>query len=75
MTKRLPSVRPQEVIRALERAGWEVARQKGSHVSLKKQGVAFLVTVPMHRREVPRGTLRAIIEDAGLTIDEFLTLL
>ena len=75
MTKRLPSVRPQEVVRALERAGWEVARQKGSHVSLKKEGVAFLVTVPMHRREVPRGTLRAIIEDAGLTIDEFLTLL
>ena len=75
MTKRLPSIRPQEVVRALERAGWAVARQKGSHVSLKKQGVAFLVTVPMHRREVPRGTLRAIIEDAGLTIDEFLALL
>ena len=75
MTKRLPSVRPQEAVRALERAGWEVARQKGSHVSLKKEGVAFLVTVPMHRREVPRGTLRAIIEDAGPTIDEFLTLL
>ena len=75
MTKRLPSVRPQEAVRALERAGWAVARQKGSHVSLKKQGVAYLVTVPMHRREIPRGTLRAIIEDAGLTIDEFLTLL
>ena len=75
MTKRLPSVRPQEVVRALERAGWEVARQKGSHLSLKKDGVAFLVTVPMHRREVPRGTLRAIVEDAGLTIDEFVTLL
>jgi predicted RNA binding protein YcfA (HicA-like mRNA interferase family) len=75
LTKRLPSVRPQEAVRALERAGWAVARQKGSHVSLKKQGVAFLVTVPMHRREVPRGTLRAIIEDAGLTIDEFVTLL
>ena len=75
MTKRLPSVRPQEVIRALERTGWEVARQKGSHVSLKKEGVTFLVTVPMHRRDVPRGTLRAIIEDAGLTVEEFVTLL
>jgi predicted RNA binding protein YcfA (HicA-like mRNA interferase family) len=75
MTKRLPSVRPVEVVRALERAGWEVVRQKGSHVSLKKQGEAMLVTVPMHRRDVPRGTLRGIIEDAGLTIDEFLALL
>ena len=75
MTKRLPSVRPQEVVRALEGAGWEVARQKGSHLSLKKEGVAFLVTVPMHRRDVPRGTLRGIIEDAGLTVEEFLDLL
>jgi predicted RNA binding protein YcfA (HicA-like mRNA interferase family) len=63
------------VIRALERTGWEVARQKGSHVSLKKEGVAFLVTVPMHRRDVPRGTLRGIIEDAGLSVEEFLALL
>jgi predicted RNA binding protein YcfA (HicA-like mRNA interferase family) len=63
------------VIRALERTGWEVARQKGSHVSPKKEGVAFLVTVPMHRRDVPRGTLRGIIEDAGLSVEEFLALL
>ena len=75
MTKRLPSVRPQEVVRALERAGWQVARQKGSHLSLKKEGVAFLVTVPLHRRELPRGTLRAIVEDAGLSVEEFLELL
>ena len=75
MTKRLPSVRPQEVVRALERAGWQVARQKGSHLSLKKEGVAFLVTVPLHRRELPRGTLRAIVEDAGLSVEEFLDLL
>jgi predicted RNA binding protein YcfA (HicA-like mRNA interferase family) len=75
MTKRLPVVRPADVIRALERAGWEVQRQRGSHVSLKKQGVAFVVTVPLHRRDIPRGTLAAIVKDAGLTVDEFLTLL
>jgi predicted RNA binding protein YcfA (HicA-like mRNA interferase family) len=44
-------------------------------VSPKKEGVAFLVTVPMHRRDVPRGTLRGIIEDAGLSVEEFLALL
>ena len=75
MTKRLPAVRPQQVIRALERAGWEVQRQRGSHVSLKKQRIPFIVTVPLHRRDVPRGTLAAIIKDAGLTIDEFTRLL
>ncbi len=75
MTKRLPAVRPRDVIRALERVGWEAQRQRGSHVSLKKQGVAFIVTVPQHRRDLPRGTLAAIIKDAGLTIDEFVSLL
>ena len=75
MTKRLPSVRSQELIRVLERAGWEGQRQRGSHVSLKKQGVPFIVTVPMHRRDLPRGTLAAIIKDAGLTIDEFISLI
>ncbi|MEX0800650.1 MAG: type II toxin-antitoxin system HicA family toxin [Dehalococcoidia bacterium] len=75
MTRRLPSATPAEVIRALERAGWEVHRQRGSHVSLKKQGVAYIVTVPMHRRDVPRGTLAGIIKDAGMTIDEFVDLL
>ena len=75
MTKRLPAVRPQQAVRALERAGWEVQRQRGSHVSLKKQGVALIVTVPLHRRDLPRGTLAAILKDAGLTIDEFTRLL
>lgn len=75
MTKRLPVLRPADVIRALERAGWEVQRQRGSHVSLKKQGVAFVVTVPLHRRDIPRGTLAAILKDAGLTLDEFRDLL
>ena len=74
MTQRLPALRPQQVIRALERAGWQVHRQRGSHVSMHKQGVAFVITVPLHRRDMPRGTLRDIIKDAGLTVDEFLEL-
>ncbi len=75
MSTRLPAVRPREVVRALERAGWEVHRQRGSHLSMKKEGSRFLVTVPMHQRDVPKGTLRGIIEDAGLSIDEFVVLL
>ena len=75
MTARLPAVRPRQVVRALERAGWQVHRQRGSHLSMKKEGSPFLVTVPMHRRDVPKGTLRGIIEDAGLTVEEFVRLL
>jgi predicted RNA binding protein YcfA (HicA-like mRNA interferase family) len=75
MTQRLPALRPQQVVRALERAGWQVHRQRGSHVSMRKEGVPFLITVPLHRRDLPRGTLRDIIKDAGLTVEEFLELL
>ena len=75
MTQRLPVLRPVEVVRALERAGWQVHRQRGSHISMHKEGVPFLITVPLHRRDLPRGTLRDIIKDAGLTVQEFLELL
>jgi len=75
MSQRLPSLRPQQVIRALERAGWTVLRQRGSHVSLGKADVPFIVTVPLHRRDLPRGTLRGIIQDAGLTVEQLIDLL
>jgi predicted RNA binding protein YcfA (HicA-like mRNA interferase family) len=75
MTQRLPTLRPVEVVRALERAGWEVHRQRGSHVSMHKEGIPFLITVPLHRRDLSRGTLRDIIKDAGLTVEEFLEFL
>jgi len=42
---------------------------------MHKEGVPFLVTVPLDRRDLPRGTLRDIIKDAGLTVEEFLELL
>ena len=75
MSERLSALRPQRVVRALEKAGWYVVRQKSSHLSLHKPGAANVITVPLHRRDVPRGTLYAILGDAGLTVDEFLTLL
>jgi predicted RNA binding protein YcfA (HicA-like mRNA interferase family) len=75
MSGRLPSVRPREVMRALERAGWQVHRQRGSHVTMKKEGSRFVLTVPMHRGDLPRGTLFGILEDAGLSSDEFIHLL
>lgn len=71
MTK-LPSVSGRECVSALQRAGFEVVSQKGSHIKLRRGGV--VVVVPNHR-ELGRGVLRAIINQAGLTVDEFVALL
>ena len=75
MSRRLPAVKPKEALRALEKAGWRVHRQKGSHVSMHKEGVFNLVTIPMHTKDLQKGTLHGIIEDAGLTVEEFMELL
>jgi predicted RNA binding protein YcfA (HicA-like mRNA interferase family) len=76
MTDRLPSLRPREVIRALGRAGFVVARTSGSHCRLIHQtDPARAVTVPVHNEDLKRGTLRAIIAQAGLTVPEFIALL
>ena len=70
----LPVVSGSDAIRAFERAGWQRARQKGSHISLVKPGVNVNLSVPLHR-ELDRGTLRKLVRLAGLTVDEFVGLL
>ncbi len=70
----MPWVRPNDVVRALERDGWVRAKQRGSHLKLKKPGYPP-VTVPMHSRDVRPGTLRSILDDAGLSIERFQELL
>jgi predicted RNA binding protein YcfA (HicA-like mRNA interferase family) len=69
MTRRQPVVSGAELIRALERYGWTVVRQRGSHVRLKKPGRRNALVVPLHR-EIRKGTLAGILRDAGLTADE-----
>lgn len=73
MTKRLPSLKPKIVIRALERGGFSVHHVSGSHYILKKHGQR--VTVPYHGRDLKPRTLASIIEQSGMTIEEFLSLL
>lgn len=67
----VPVLKPRQVVRAFEKLGWEVARQKGSHVILVKAGHIATLSVPNHP-EVARGTLKSLINKAGLTIDGFL---
>ena len=72
----LPAVRPEEVIRALERAGFFVERVKGSHHALKHPEKPHLhVTVAFHKKELPRGTLRSILKQADLSVEAFIALL
>ncbi len=70
---KLPRVSGEQVIKALVKAGWNVERQRGSHVVLFKEG-AGIVVVPLHR-ELDRGTLRAIIKQSGMSVGEFVDLL
>ena len=73
MPEKLPSLRPKAVIKALERAGFVTHHVTGSYYIMKKG--SRRVTVAYHGRDLKPRTLRSIIEQAGLTIDEFLDLL
>jgi predicted RNA binding protein YcfA (HicA-like mRNA interferase family) len=65
----LPRISGQECIRALERAGFVRLRQTGSRVMLRRDIPYAQVVVPAHH-ELDRGTLRNIIRDAGMAVDE-----
>ncbi len=67
----LANISGREAVRALERAGFRVVRTRGDHIYLDNGTTT--VSVPNHRN-VKVGTLRSIIRQAGLTVDEFLEL-
>ncbi|MEK9137413.1 MAG: type II toxin-antitoxin system HicA family toxin [Bacteroidota bacterium] len=67
----VPVLRPSEVIRTFQKLGWQVARQRGSHIIITKSGHIATLSIPNHP-EVARGTLRGLIARSGLTVDQFL---
>ncbi len=67
----LPSVNGRTVVGAFAKLGWQVARQRGSHIILVKEGEMATLSVPDHR-EVAKGTLRSLIRAAGITVNEFV---
>lgn len=71
---KLPVISGAECVKALEKAGFVVYRQRGSHITLVRTDPPSQTTVPNHK-ELDRGTLRAIIRQSGLTVDEFVALL
>jgi predicted RNA binding protein YcfA (HicA-like mRNA interferase family) len=68
----LPVLSGRKVVRAFEQLGWQVARQRGSHIVLVKDGEIATLSVPDHK-EVARGTLRSLIRTAGITVEEFIS--
>ena len=76
MSRHLPSVSGRQLQRALQRAGFVVLRQKGSHVSMEKRtaGGYWRTVVPLHR-EIRPGTLSDILNQTGLSKEELAELL
>jgi predicted RNA binding protein YcfA (HicA-like mRNA interferase family) len=71
----LPVVSGREAVRAFGKVGYEIDRQRGSHIILRQTDPPHRrLTIPDHR-ELSRGTLRALIREAGLSVDKFLALL
>jgi predicted RNA binding protein YcfA (HicA-like mRNA interferase family) len=69
---RLPIVSGREVMKALRKIGYELDHQKGSHMILRNINPPYRrLTVPDHK-EIAKGTLRAIIRQAGLTVEKFI---
>lgn len=71
---KLPRVSGREAIRALEKKGFSVRRQHGSHVILRRDDPFAQLVVPDHK-ELDRGTLRAILRQADVSIEEFCALI
>ncbi len=69
--QKLPALSGRETARVFERLGWKIARQRGSHIILVKKCHGVTLSVPDHK-EIAKGTLRKLVNLAGITVEEFL---
>ena len=68
----LPGLKPRQLLSILQKAGWEIVRQKGSHIQLKHPNKPHhLVTIPYHNKDLARGTLFSIIKQIGISKNDF----
>jgi predicted RNA binding protein YcfA (HicA-like mRNA interferase family) len=75
VTQRLPSLTPEEMVRALQKAGLHIVRETGKHVIMHKQGLRRPIPIPRHVGGLKRGLQAKIIKEAGLTAEELSHLL
>lgn len=59
-------MKPKELLKILEKEGWEIKNQKGSHIQLVHKNKSGKVTVPNHNKDLKTGTLKSILKQAGL---------
>lgn len=71
---KLPLLSTNDIVKSLSKIGYMYDHQTGSHIILRNTRPPYRRAVIPNRKEVPRGTLRAIIREAGLTIEEFIKL-
>ena len=72
---KLPSLTPREIAAILERKGYVLDRTKGSHRVFYHPETRQRVVVPFHKKDLPKGTLHAILKQAGISRDELDDLL
>ncbi len=72
---KLPAVSGRKIIKALTKIGFEVVGRKGSHVRLKKKNDRTLIVVVPDHPELAKGTLKSILRQANLSVEELLELL
>ena len=74
---KLKQIRPKDLLKALVKSGFEVKRQKGSHVFLEKstQTKKYFTSISLHREPLAKGTLRAILKQTGIPEDKLKDLL
>ncbi len=72
---KLPSLTPQKIIKVLERKGFVLDRVKGSHHIYYHPEMKRRVIVPLHKRDLPKGTLLEILKQADISKEELGTLL
>ena len=75
MTPKQPAATAKDVVRVAEGLGFVFRRQSGSHAIYVRQSDQARIVVPMHRGELKRKTLRGIIQDLKITVEEFADLL
>lgn len=72
---KLPTFTYQKLIRVLEKSGFQIDHTTGSHFIFYNKINKKRVTVPFHRKELPKGTLMSILKEAGISREELLRLL
>ena len=67
---KLKPVKSLDLIKFLNKRGFQIIRRKGSHVTLKKENLA--ITIPIHTKPLGIGLLKRVLNDTGVSIDEFM---